>query len=129
MRRLDALADTSAFIALEQGRPLRRPLPNQLAVSFVTIAELISGLLHATTPAEQDRRLRTLLQANRLPPLRVDGQVAHAWADLRASLRESKRRLGTNDAWIAATAIAHGLPLATQDEDYDDIPGLEVIRV
>jgi predicted nucleic acid-binding protein len=124
---IDALADTSAFIALEHARPLRAPMPEQLAVSCVTIGELIAGLLVAPTPSEQDRRLRTLLQANRLRPLRVDGQVAQAWAELRGVLRGSKRALDTNDSWIAATAIAHRLPLATQDDDYAHIPGLELI--
>jgi predicted nucleic acid-binding protein len=126
---IDALADTSAFVALERGRSLRTPMPKQLAVSSVTIGELIAGLLAAPTPAEQDRRLRTLLQANRLRPLRVDGQVAQAWAELRGVLRESKRTLDINDSWIAATAVAYRLPLATQDDDYADIPGLELIRL
>ena len=35
-----------------------------------------------------------------------------------------------NDSWIAATAIALGLPVVTQDDDYSvDIPELEVIRI
>jgi predicted nucleic acid-binding protein len=34
-----------------------------------------------------------------------------------------------NDSWIAATAIANGMPVASQDGDYDGVPGLEVIRV
>jgi predicted nucleic acid-binding protein len=34
-----------------------------------------------------------------------------------------------NDSWIAATAIAHGLPVATQDDDYDEVPGLEVVKL
>jgi hypothetical protein len=34
-----------------------------------------------------------------------------------------------NDSWIAATAIANDLAVASQDDDYDDIPGLRVIRV
>lgn len=34
-----------------------------------------------------------------------------------------------NDSWIAATAIAQGIPVVTQDDDYDDVPGLAVIRV
>ena len=126
---IDAVADTSAFVALERARPLRTPMPTQLAVSCVTIGELIAGLLVAPTPSEQDRRLRTLLRASRLRPLRVDGQVAQAWAELRVALRESKRALEANDSWIAATAIAYGLPLATQDDDYADIPGLELIRL
>jgi predicted nucleic acid-binding protein len=37
--------------------------------------------------------------------------------------------LRINDSWIAATAIANGMPVASQDGDYDDVPGLEVIRV
>jgi predicted nucleic acid-binding protein len=126
---VDALADTSAFVALEQGRLLRTPMPQQLAVSYVTIGELIAGLLAARTPSEQKQRLRTLLQANQLRPLRVDGRVALAWAELRGILRESKRTLDTNDSLIAATAFAHRLPLVTQDDDYGDIPGLAVIRV
>jgi predicted nucleic acid-binding protein len=27
-----------------------------------------------------------------------------------------------NDSWIAATAIAHGIPVLTQDDDYDHAP-------
>lgn len=44
-------------------------------------------------------------------------------------LRELKRRPAVNDSWIAATALAHGLPVVTQDDDYVDVPGLEVIRL
>jgi predicted nucleic acid-binding protein len=34
-----------------------------------------------------------------------------------------------NDSWIAATAIAHRMPVVTQDGDYAGIPGLDVIRL
>jgi predicted nucleic acid-binding protein len=34
-----------------------------------------------------------------------------------------------NDSWIAATALAHSIPVVTQDADYDDVPGLEIIRL
>jgi predicted nucleic acid-binding protein len=56
-----------------------------------------------------------------------------AWAswsqptDRRA--RGASKRTPINDSWIAATAIAHHLPVAAQDTDYDGVPGLEVIRV
>jgi len=40
-----------------------------------------------------------------------------------------RRQLIAWDASIAATAIANGLPVATQDGDYDDVPGLTVIRL
>jgi predicted nucleic acid-binding protein len=34
-----------------------------------------------------------------------------------------------NDSWIAATAIAHGIAVVTQDTDYDAMPGVEVIKI
>jgi len=34
-----------------------------------------------------------------------------------------------NDSWIAATALAHDLTVTTQDDDYDDVPGLQVVKV
>lgn len=59
----------------------------------------------------------------------VDRVVARAWAELRETLRELKRKMPANDSWIAATAIVHGLPVMTQDDDFRDVPGLQVIRV
>jgi predicted nucleic acid-binding protein len=34
-----------------------------------------------------------------------------------------------NDSWIAATALALGVPVVTQDDDFPDLPDLDVIRV
>jgi predicted nucleic acid-binding protein len=125
-----ALADTSLLIAYETGRPLSDlPLPDQLAVSIITIGELRAGVLAATDLAVRDRRLITLSTASTLDPLPIDGEVAEAWARLRIALRDAGRRMPVNDSWIAATAIAHGIPVVTQDDDYDNAPDLEVIRV
>lgn len=124
------IADTSVFIAQESGRTLNvDALPATVGVSIVTIAELRAGVLAASDVATRDRRLTTLQQALELDPLVVDGGVARAWARLRVELRDAGRRMKVNDAWIAATAIAHELPLVSQDSDYEAVPGLTVIRV
>ena len=118
-----ALADTSLLIAFETGRPLSDlPLPDQLAVSIITIGELRAGVLAATDLAVRDRRLITLSTASTLDPLPIDSAVAEAWARLRIALRDAGRRMPVNDSWIAATAIAHGIPVVTQDDDYADVP-------
>lgn len=124
-----ALADTSVFIAAATGRLTVYALPPRLSVSMITIGELRVGVLAASSTAEVARRLETYLRAERLDPIPVDGRVAKAWAQLRVDLRASGRRLAANDSWIAATAIAHGLPIVTQDADYDDVPGLTTIRL
>lgn len=54
--------------------------------------------------------------------------VAQAWAVLRAKLHAAGKTAFTNDSWIAATAIARGIPVATRDSDYDDA-GVRVIRI
>jgi predicted nucleic acid-binding protein len=124
-----ALADTSLFIGLEQGRFSAERMPASLAVSTVTIAELKVGVLAATDATSRAARLRTLSDATALSPLAVDENVADAWAELRIALRDAGQKMPVNDSWIAATAIAHGLPVATQDDDYDGTPGLEVIKL
>jgi predicted nucleic acid-binding protein len=125
-----ALADTSVFIALETDRPLAvEALPGRLTVSAITIGELRAGVLAAGDPETVATRLDTLLWAMSCEPLPVDGAVADAWARLRIRLRDAGRRMPVNDSWIAATAIAHGIAVLTQDDDYDGVPGLTVIKV
>jgi predicted nucleic acid-binding protein len=124
-----ALADTSLFVVIEQDRPLREAPPLSVAVSMITVGELRLGVLAAPDNAARARRLRTLTRALSFDPLPVDDSVAIAWAELRAMLRTGGRKMPPNDSWIAATAIAHGLPIATQDDDYDDVPGLEVVKL
>ena len=124
------LADTSVFIALEGGRTLAVDrLPDELAVSVVTIAELRLGVLAAADSATRARRLATLTSAMAFDPLPIDDAVAEAWAGLRLQLRDRGRRMPVNDSWIAATAIALGVPVVTQDADYVELEGLDVIRL
>jgi predicted nucleic acid-binding protein len=126
----DGLADTSVFIARETGRSLLTSrLPDQLAVSVITIGELRAGVLVAATVELRNRRLATLTQALALEPLPIDESVAEAWANLRVQLRDLGRRMPLNDSWIAATAISLALPLVTRDDDYIPVTGLELIHV
>ena len=124
-----ALADTSVFIAIEQDRPLSTRPPDRVAVSVVTVAELRLGVLAARDGPTRARRLDTLSAAMALDPLPVDEGVAGTWAALRLALRDAGRRMPINDSWIAATAIANDLAVASQDGDYDGVPGLRVLRV
>ncbi|MEO8323439.1 MAG: type II toxin-antitoxin system VapC family toxin [Actinomycetota bacterium] len=124
-----ALADTSVFIAVEQDRSLADPPPKNVAVSVITVGELRLGVLAAGDGPTRARRLETLSRAEALDPLPIDSSVAHAWATLRLALRDNGKRMPLNDSWIAATAIANRIPVVSQDGDYDDVPGLEVVRV
>jgi len=125
-----ALADTSVFIAREQGRAFAPPAVegDDIAVSVVAVAELRLGVLLADDVESRSQRLATLRLAEELEPLPVDDAVGVAWARLVATLRAGGRRMPINDSWIAATALAHDFALVTQDADYDDVPGLRVVK-
>lgn len=127
------LLDTSVFIALETGRNIESNLlPEESAISAVTVGELQAGVLAASDTDVRARRLAMLETLSDFEVLIVDETVAASWALLRVHLAESGRRLNVNDLWIAATALAHQIPVITQDEDFgpvDGVGGLRVIRV
>ena len=125
-----ALADTSIFVGLEATRfDVSRFADFEWGVSAVTLGELRLGVLQAQNPEAASRRLSTYQLAQRFEPLTVDEAVSEAWALLISRLRAAGRRAPINDSWIAATAITHGVPIVTQDSDYDAMPGVEVIRI
>ena len=124
------LADTSVFIARESDRLLDEDgLPDELGISVITVGELRAGVLAAEDVDTRDRRLATLTEALNFEPLPIDQRVAEAWARLRVVWRDTGKRMPVNDSWIAATAISLGVPVVTQDDDYVEVPGLEIIRV
>ncbi len=55
--------------------------------------------------------------------------MSDAWALLVSRLRLAGRKVPVNDSWIAATALSHGVPVVTQDSDYDAMPDVDVIRI
>lgn len=125
------ILDTSVFIADEQGRALATErLPDEVAVSIVTIAELMLGIHLASSEEARGQRLATLRAVeSAYAALPVDDEVAGAFARLVASARRAGRRPKVQDSWIAATAHAHRAAVYTQDADFDEIPGIEVVRV
>ncbi|MGY1709170.1 type II toxin-antitoxin system VapC family toxin [Geodermatophilus sp. SYSU D00758] len=126
------LLDTSVFIAREdRGLDVAR-LPDEVAVSVITYGELRAGVLAAADLSARSRRLTTLQTVADLNPLPIDAAVADAWAELRLRLARSGRRVDVNDTWIAATALAHDVPVVSQDADFDvlaDLSELHVVRV
>jgi len=124
------IADTSVLVGLETGRVNAVDLVKHAwAVSAITLGELRLGVLQAAVPEIASIRLTTYEIALQFDPLPIDESVCDAWARLIASLRAIGRKMPVNDSWIAATALAHGVPVVTQDADYDGAPGLAVIKI
>jgi predicted nucleic acid-binding protein len=124
-----AVADTSVFVALESARPLGA-LPDEIAVSVVTAAELELGVLRARDPATRARRLATLVNVRgSYPLLPVDAETASSFARLADEALTAGRRPRAHDTWIAATALRHGAAVVTHDADFEAFASVEVVRV
>jgi predicted nucleic acid-binding protein len=123
-----AVADTSVFIAREAGRPLGE-LPDEIAVSVITAAELELGVLRARDAATRATRLATLSRVRAAYPLlAIDDPIASCFARLADEELTAGRRLRRHDCWIAATALRHGVPVVTQDADFGNFASVEVLR-
>lgn len=130
-RAPDGILDTNVVINLALADP--ETLPIDATISSVTLAELAAGPLLAT-----DERVRAVRQAHLqqaesdFDPLPFDAACARAFARVAADLRRAGRKPQARalDALIAATAIAHDLPLCTENvADFDGVTDLRLQEV
>lgn len=126
-----AILDTSVLIAREQGRPLARPLPETVAISVVSIAELEIGVLVTRDADSRAQRLRTLTAIRSLSAaLAIDERTASAYAQLAANALIDGRKPRIHDTWIAATALVNNAEVWTQDANFSDFAkAVDVVRV
>lgn len=124
--------DTSTVILLSR---LENPasLPAEPFITAVTLAELSVGPLVAASDEERAARQAHLQQAEAdFEPLPFDARAARTFGHVAASLRRAGRkpRARAYDAMIAATALAHDLPIYTcNPDDFAGIDGLDVVPV
>jgi tRNA(fMet)-specific endonuclease VapC len=124
------LIDTDVLIDLERNAAgLEVSLGEEdRAISVVTVSELLHGV-HRATGARRARRsafVEHLLAG--LEAIPITERVARMHAEIWAEMSARGSVIGAHDLWIAATALAHGLAVATDNAgDYDRVPGLRVI--
>lgn len=127
------LIDTSVLIDGERGRGRGSALPDDedRAISVVTASELLHGVHRAVDATVRMRRqafVEHLLTS--LEPVPITTHVARAHAALWARLEAAGTLIAAHDLWIAATALAHGMRVATANvRHFERVPGLDVLRV
>ncbi|EFC85128.1 type II toxin-antitoxin system VapC family toxin [Parafrankia sp. EUN1f] len=115
------ILDTSVLVATDVA-----PIPGELAISVISIAELHFGVLVAKTSETRANRLARLSALQRrFDPLPLDDAVADSYGRLAARVVEIGRqpRARTMDLLIAATAHAHEASVYTRNAA--DLTGLE----
>ncbi len=126
------LIDTDLLIDLERGAgtPAVEELlgDEERAISVITVSELLHGALRATEAQRTRRRafVEHLLGALRAIP--ITEPVARVNAEVWSDLSKRGQVIGAHDLWIAATALAHGLGVATRNaSEFSLVAGLRVV--
>lgn len=100
----------------------REPL-HQCGISSVVLGELECGFLKSDRRPENRGKLNQLLGAVAIYD--IDADAARVWAELQVAMRASLA--GPNDMWIAAHALALGVPLITNNvAEFSRVPNLVV---
>lgn len=95
-----------------------------LTISFMTVGELYEGAYRRRWGKQKMSVLTETLKRYMVIP--SSPEVCRLWGWIRAERR--KQPIAVDDAWIAATARAHGCPLVTHNpNDFRAIEGLDVI--
>jgi predicted nucleic acid-binding protein len=125
--------DTSILIDAERNRldikkAIREKETESFFLSVISASELLHGVHRAKDIAIRTRRSAFVEEIlNRFPLLPIDCTVARIHAELWAELEKKGTIIGAHDLWIAATAIAHGLSIATGNlREFRRVPGLIV---
>jgi predicted nucleic acid-binding protein len=119
------LLDTSAYSAFMRGHPgvkatLQRA--DAILIDPVVLGELIAGFLRGKHTGRNREELSAFLSSPRVATLSVNDETAERYAIILHSLWGAGTPVPTNDIWIAASAMQHGLRVVTTDTHYRAIP-------
>jgi tRNA(fMet)-specific endonuclease VapC len=127
------LIDTSVLVDAERGgKALERvPAEDEHSISVITAGELLHGIHRA---GDGPRRMRREIFVENvlaeLETLPITNEVARVYASLWTELEAAGEMIGVHDLWIAATALAHALELATKNaHEFERVPGLEILAL
>ena len=122
LRRI--IVDTSAYSAFKRGnREITRALrsADEIKLTPVVLAELQAGFLRGKQQARNEVELQSFLDSPRVGTVPIDDETADRYAVILVSLWNAGTPVPTNDIWIAASAMQHGLRVLTTDEHYCQI--------
>jgi tRNA(fMet)-specific endonuclease VapC len=126
------LIDTDLLVDLERGDPtsaVERVLGDEhRAISVITVSELLHGVHRAQGAIRARRRAFVEHILAGIEAIPITDPVARVHADIWAELSSRGQPIGAHDLWIAATALAHDLGVATRNAShFTRVEGLRVV--
>ena len=126
---MKSLLDTSAYSAFMRGRAeIKAALQEVEAIylNTVVLGELKAGFIKGRRRRKNESELTRFLTSPRVGLLDLTEETAERYAVILNSLWQAGTPIPTNDIWIAASAMEHGLQLLTTDAHYQKVPQILV---
>jgi tRNA(fMet)-specific endonuclease VapC len=99
----------------------------KISICSISIGELLSGFKAGSKENRNREELEEFLDSPRVQLHNIDEDTAEFYAEIKNGLKKKGRPIPTNDIWIAATALQHGLKLYTNDLHFKYVPGLVLV--
>jgi tRNA(fMet)-specific endonuclease VapC len=99
----------------------------KISICAISIGELLSGFKAGSKEKKNREELYQFLDSPRVQLYFVDEYTAEFYAEIQNGLRKKGKPIPTNDIWIAATALRHGLKLYTNDRHFKYVAGLVLV--
>jgi predicted nucleic acid-binding protein len=99
---------------------------DEIFVTPVVVGELLAGFLRGRNRRKNQRELDAFLASPRVGVVTIDAETAERYAVIITALRAAGTPIPTNDVWIAASAMQHGLRVTTTDTHYTQVPQILV---
>ena len=125
------ILDTNIVSYLMKGGDLARAYAPHvqgklLAIAFITVGEMYFGAENKNWGEQKRKELETTLRNFVVIP--YDHEIARCYGRLVAERKRNGKPISPNDAWIAACAARHAVPLVTHNaRDFEGITSLAVI--
>jgi len=97
---------------------------SHIGISAISIGELLSGFRGGNREQKNRQELNQFLDSPRVSLYPVNEETSEQYSAILFHLRQQGTPIPTNDIWIGAIALQHGLPLFTKDEHFAHIAGL-----
>jgi predicted nucleic acid-binding protein len=115
------MLDTTAYSAFMRGQEeIKSALQRveEICVNPIILGELLAGFRRGGRLRKNQEELRAFLSSPRVHVLNLDEETAERYAVILDSLWRAGTPIPSNDLWIAASAMQHGLRILTTDAHY-----------
>ncbi|MCF6311592.1 MAG: type II toxin-antitoxin system VapC family toxin [Verrucomicrobiales bacterium] len=128
MKRI--LIDTNAYTAFMLGQKdvvTTLSFAQEIFISPTVMGELLAGFKNGSQEKKNRTELDAFLDIQNVTEIDINSETAEFYAEVYRALRKKGKPIPSNDLWIAASALQHGLAICTLDAHFSLIDGLLVV--